>query len=545
MTTSERADLHRLFMQASAGTLSEAEGTLLDSHLRRSAEARRLWFQHQDIELGLAEFAVVRPYLTSARLPPAPQAPAVALSDKAWRSAVLHYGAVAVIAVLLTLGAVTWQHWFKPPIERRLSDTTDYVATLASGNDCVWGGSRTLLAGQRIPAGILKLERGQALVNFDGGARMVLLAPVEVAFESAGSVRVHHGKIAVRAPEEAVGFKVATKEGVVVDLGTEFTVDVNEKGATECHVLDGEIEWHPAFDTRKTALLTEGQARRFIDGRSEVVAAVSGHYRDFVPSVNASAALGKLLAYEPFNYTDSDALAETLGGGFGWRSPWLGGIPPYHVDEEEARMHLRPRDSLRSPAGLVASQGGSFVFHKERQWRFRALPVPIDFGADGVYYLSFLARREPVALSTENKPGRLAINFRSSKDFWSHYIGFTITSSDQPVAVADGNNRWSGETLPTREVLFVVCKVTTSRDGADQLFMKVSVPGDEIEASDTARWTVTSRPLNFDLALDYLLLGAIDGMDWRLDELRFGTSWNAVVPMASVSVKPASSNTVQ
>ena len=55
----KRDELIRLFGALSDGTISEAEHQRLQETLRGSAEARRLWFVYNDIELGLAGAPVV------------------------------------------------------------------------------------------------------------------------------------------------------------------------------------------------------------------------------------------------------------------------------------------------------------------------------------------------------------------------------------------------------------------------------------------------------------------------------------------------------
>ena len=52
------------------------------------------------------------------------------------------------------------------------------------------------------------------------------------------------GVARARVPEPAQGFRIKTASGDVVDLGTEFSVNVDQDGA-DVHVIDGEVELHP------------------------------------------------------------------------------------------------------------------------------------------------------------------------------------------------------------------------------------------------------------------------------------------------------------
>src|SRR5262249_51820602 len=102
----------------------------------------------------------------------------------------------------------------------------DCVATLLFADNCQWGRKDRLLEGQRLPTGSLKLERGLAVLRFDGGAAVVLEGPTDLDLESRGSARLAGGRLTVRAPAEAAGFTLRTPASDMVDLGTEFAVVV-------------------------------------------------------------------------------------------------------------------------------------------------------------------------------------------------------------------------------------------------------------------------------------------------------------------------------
>ena len=53
MTPDQQWCLHELFTNCSQGTLTETEYEELQAVLRTDVDARRLWFLHHDLELGL------------------------------------------------------------------------------------------------------------------------------------------------------------------------------------------------------------------------------------------------------------------------------------------------------------------------------------------------------------------------------------------------------------------------------------------------------------------------------------------------------------
>ena len=54
----------------------------------------------------------------------------------------------------------------------------------------------------------------------------------------------HGGKVRAQVPEYARGFTIGSQRMDIVDLGTEFALDVDERGYGEVHVFDGELEVH-------------------------------------------------------------------------------------------------------------------------------------------------------------------------------------------------------------------------------------------------------------------------------------------------------------
>jgi hypothetical protein len=86
---------------------------------------------------------------------------------------------------------------------------------------------------------------------------------------SAWRATLHRGSLRANVPAESVGFTVEHSSVEIVDLGTEFTMAVNESGEAEVFVLKGEVEAHPRAAAHPAALLLhEKDSRRF--GRSGV-----------------------------------------------------------------------------------------------------------------------------------------------------------------------------------------------------------------------------------------------------------------------------------
>jgi hypothetical protein len=73
------------------------------------------------------------------------------------------------------------------------------------------------------------------------GAELVLEAPIIIDLVDTTAVRLEQGNLTVFVSDESVGFRVLTPMALLVDMGTEFGVEVKESGATEVHVFEGVV----------------------------------------------------------------------------------------------------------------------------------------------------------------------------------------------------------------------------------------------------------------------------------------------------------------
>ncbi|MCC9643357.1 FecR domain-containing protein [Rhodopirellula sp. JC740] len=114
-------------------------------------------------------------------------------------------------------------------------------ATLRRAFDVRWGqGHQRAKVGDVLGHGPLRLESGLAEIDFFCGATLIVEGPAELDIESDWSVRVDQGRLRATVPPAARGFRIKTADSEVIDLGTEFTMDVSEEQA-RVEVVDGEI----------------------------------------------------------------------------------------------------------------------------------------------------------------------------------------------------------------------------------------------------------------------------------------------------------------
>lgn len=253
-------ELHRLFTAKADGTITPEEHERLASLLKESVELRREWFAFQDAEAALLAWSQreamrreegVDVALTTANLAPTD------VSRKGWP----RY--VGTLAAGIVIGLMAWAFWPKAPspatsVVSHDEATTSSVAMLSRGVNLEWDKSVAVPAlNAPLPPGLLRLRSGVAEIEFFQGARLCVEGPAEIRLISAGAAFCQYGKFSAHVPPPARGFRLSTPKGDIVDLGTDFGLDLNDK-SSEVHVFKGEVELHqPKVEMRK---LTTGMA---------------------------------------------------------------------------------------------------------------------------------------------------------------------------------------------------------------------------------------------------------------------------------------------
>jgi hypothetical protein len=117
------------------------------------------------------------------------------------------------------------------------------VATLTRLEQCVWTSSTTTLRyGQQLLEGTqISLRSGVARITFESGAEALLEGPCDFIVDNAMHGTIRSGRVSVTAPKRAYGFRIRSPNAEVIDLGTEFGVNVDESGNSEVHVFSGEV----------------------------------------------------------------------------------------------------------------------------------------------------------------------------------------------------------------------------------------------------------------------------------------------------------------
>jgi hypothetical protein len=354
-------DVHSLFEAFLDGTLSPSQAQELDALLVRDAEARRRYVEHVQLRASLAYSAQVdvcrqvsSPEASTA--PALPAAPLESPHSESPHSESPGAGLPGVVTppgltsggffhslplMLFTLaafgGGAAFGVYFlghpqeeailpmlaedsrsrsepeakantkpaKEVVVQRVEAASDMAlsspapfATLVKVAGCKWGAcTLPTQTGSRLSAGLLRLDSGKAQITFDNGARLYLQGPAVFYLYSPSRTHLRSGKLVANVPEQAIGFTIETQRAEIVDLGTEFGVNVAQSGDTEVQVLDGEVEvGAPPEPVDPQRWLLEPEAvsdavgvlrQRLPVGEARRIGAISGQWQrvDFTPDL--------------------------------------------------------------------------------------------------------------------------------------------------------------------------------------------------------------------------------------------------------------------
>lgn len=115
-------------------------------------------------------------------------------------------------------------------------------ARLLATHQAQWTpGSAVPRSGGAMVPGEYKLDAGYAHLEMADGATVILQAPAVLTLHSSSRVSLSEGVLSAYVPEGAEGFVVDTPAGRVLDLGTEFGVEVIGEDRVEVQVMTGRV----------------------------------------------------------------------------------------------------------------------------------------------------------------------------------------------------------------------------------------------------------------------------------------------------------------
>lgn len=228
------------------GRISESDSTDLQNLLQGSREFRARFLAMCRLDAGLRQLAGgdVEPQPR----PVVPSAKVASPSFFGW-SKLIKLAAAA--ALILIIGKQAYEFGRQQAqLQRGLTVSSDETsentisghATLRRIAEIKWQDSTPAFReGDVLPAGTIKFEKGVAEIDFFCGATVIVEGPAELELESDWALRLLKGRLRANVPPAARGFTVKVADSEVVDLGTEFALDVTGSDAW-VEVVDGEVK---------------------------------------------------------------------------------------------------------------------------------------------------------------------------------------------------------------------------------------------------------------------------------------------------------------
>lgn len=151
-------------------------------------------------------------------------------------------GVAALASVCLLLGVLLWRQI------HRNDEWGDTIARIESlSEDAIVSESHLVqpAEGSLLGKGWLRLDHGDARIQFRSGATVELEGPAALGIDTPMRAYLDFGMANVYAPESARDFVVATESMEIVDLGTRFQVSVDAQShESKVAVLEGLVDLH-------------------------------------------------------------------------------------------------------------------------------------------------------------------------------------------------------------------------------------------------------------------------------------------------------------
>ena len=231
------------------GSLTETESAELQAMLESSADRRSEFVDvcGLDADLRLMSEVVIKTPADED----SPRAPARAkgIHSVGWFGLVAALAAVLLLAIGYGIGRDR-----KGDAEQQIaasevaSGEADEIvesgcAVLSRVVDAKFAGDSQYQEGDSLQPGQFKLLSGAVQIDFFSGATMLIDEAADVNLISSWEAECAKGKVTMHVPPPAIGFRLSLPGMKVVDLGTEFAVEV-DGAESSLHVFNGEVEAH-------------------------------------------------------------------------------------------------------------------------------------------------------------------------------------------------------------------------------------------------------------------------------------------------------------
>src|SRR5262249_29791827 len=182
--------------------------------------------------------------------------------------------------------------------------------------------SATPAEGTVVTSGRLRWKSGRVTLVFFSGVSLTVEGPADLELLAADRVFCHHGKLRARVPHGAEGFTVRAAGYEVVDLGTEFALNLEPDGTSRGMVFEGAAAVSVLGKDGRSVrgVLLEGTRSVEVDPKAEGIDEVTLKPEAFIPLAKFEPApldlapgyAAEILAAKPWSYWRFQSLVDGM-----------------------------------------------------------------------------------------------------------------------------------------------------------------------------------------------------------------------------------------
>ncbi len=168
----------------------------------------------------------------------------------------------AAAIILLCLAIIGLDRWI---MRESAIHPRRVVAQLIDQLDVQWDKTSRLPHNDgRMSQDTYQLNQGCAHIRFNSGAEVLIEGPAQWVLLDEDAMQLNTGRAYANVPEQAIGFAIKTDQAKIIDLGTEFGVEVDRDRNTQLHVIKGKtlLISGMEYDKKAQCEVTFGQARQ-------------------------------------------------------------------------------------------------------------------------------------------------------------------------------------------------------------------------------------------------------------------------------------------
>lgn len=533
-------ELQTLLTRLSDDTMSEADAVRLNELLHGNPEACERYLNHMTLEAHLER------ELGGATEVDLPGVQAPQTHSQGARHKLIAFPMWLRLAAVLAVCA-TWLAMRENFTNEAGTASENWLATVLLAEDCEWRHTRGISEGGRLPAQRLHLLRGTAILRLDGGAEIMIRGATELELQSATQARLRSGDVVVRAEGDAAGFKLLTPSRELTDLGTEFAVKVERGGATELHVLEGEVAYASSNSMPTGEVANAGQAVRFENAQAtpKPVKLDAPRFGELVKKAAPRERPDLMTVYDGFLYDEGTYQPGELTGGKGWAGPWRlrerGEWQGANRTDTTTDMRI-VHGKLSVPWPVDGGRLGMLEMPPGQFYRVRQMAKPIAMDRDGITYFSLMTQ-EPNhsvrGLAARTQEG-VRLTFRSSANYSGESLSFGIGKELRPHINALPSGVFESlARVPDEQSLLWIGKVIHRADGEDEITFRIYGQNDPLDYAEPPTWHVATRGVRQNAALDLVVISSTGTATRIVDELRIGPTWRSVVPIKKTEISDA------